>query len=57
VNNREQAQIALERRNQTAPLRARLRQYGETLVAETGEFDPIWNRILLREVQSEEVDQ
>ena len=57
VNNREQAQIALERRNQTAPLRTRLRQYGETLVAETGEFDPIWNRILLREVQSEEVDQ
>lgn len=57
VNNREQAQIALERRTQTAPLRTRLRQYGESLAAETGEFDPIWNRILLREVQSEEVDQ
>lgn len=54
VLNREQARIALERRNSTAPLRERLRMYGELLAEETGEFDPIWERILRREVDDEE---
>ena len=56
VNNREQAKIALQRRSDPGivALRVRLRQYGEQLAAETGEFDPIWERILLQEVDDEQ---
>lgn len=54
VFSREQARIALERRNATAEMRTRLRMYGEMLAQETGEFDPIWERILRREVDDEE---
>jgi hypothetical protein len=56
VNNREQAKIALQRRSapSIAGLRTLLRQYGEQLSAETGEFDPIWERILRVEVDDEE---
>ena len=56
VNNREQAKIALQRRSapSIAGMRTLLRQYGEQLSAETGEFDPIWERILRVEVDDEE---
>jgi hypothetical protein len=57
VNNRQQAQIALQRRKSTEAIRMRLRQYGEMIAAETGEFEPIWDRILLVEVDDQEAEQ
>jgi hypothetical protein len=56
VNNREQAKIALQRRSDPGivGLRTMLRQYGEQLSSETGEFDPIWERILRVEVDNEQ---
>jgi hypothetical protein len=56
VTNREQAQIALQRRAATAPIRSTLRQYGERILAQTGEFQPIWDNILLNEVGEEETE-
>ena len=54
VRNREQAKIALRTRNATAQARSMLRMYGEGIADEVPEFRPIWDRILLRQVDDEE---
>jgi hypothetical protein len=53
VRSREQAKTALGRRNSTEQARSMLRMYGENIADEVPEFRPIWDRILLSELDEE----